>query len=155
MEIIADNFKLKGWVSKRTVESGIDKSDPWSGDIDYPAMRPAEWIVKHLNLKSDYESRRWYSELDQNIPFAKSFVWGQKSQNEDLETPECGSLLLANIEGIKSCLASLSMDLIFEIRIERSFKYNSYYYRKFESKNANKTSRLILLMDRDGRITTI
>ncbi len=155
LEIDSGQFQLKGWVSETSREHGIDKRDPWAGDIAYPPLRPARWFATSNDLRSDAEHRIWHSPSlgDQTVMY--SYVWGQKSEKNSYTTSETGSRLIADIEALKIWLSSMSMDLIFEVQINREFRRDSYRHRQEDTLGALLPYTLVIVFRSNGKIETI
>lgn len=125
------------------------------GNIGYPPLRPAKWFTDRFNLNSDYELRSWNSAESCDQPVLKSLVWGRKSGQNDHNTPETGSRLLANRVALKTWLKNLKMELIVEIQIDREFKRDSYQYKQDDSPSYLPSYTLLVIFKSDGKIETI
>ena len=127
LEIDKSDFRLKGWVEDRKTESGLDRSDPWAGDIEYPALRPAKFIVNCLRLSADEESRVWYTHKeDEMLEVLWSQVWGNRRHPDDNADGVQGRRLQASMSIIKEMLGRVNMDLIVEVQINRSIRRERY-----------------------------
>ena len=155
LEIDSGRFQLKGWVSVMSRDHGIDERDPWAGDIVYPPLRPAGWFAKDNDLQPDDEHRVWHSPSSSNGPVMYSYVWGRKSEKSDFRTPETGSRLIANIEALKTWLSSISMDLIFEVQINRKFNRGTYRHRQDDTPEHLPPYTLVILYRSNGTIETV
>lgn len=155
LEIRSGEYELKGWVWETSREHGIDEHDPWAGDIGYPPLRPAKWFTEKFNLDVDYERRIWRTPEIGDRPALKSFVWGRKSGQNEHSTPETGSQLLADREVLMNWLASLNMNLIIEVQIDRKFKRDSYRHGKDGGPDYLPSYTLLVINNSDGKIETI
>ena len=154
LEIDSVPYQLKGWIWETSREHGIDKRDPWAGDIGYPPFRPAKWFSDRNDLQSDYERRIWQSSVTGNEPILYSYTWGRKSEKNEYVTPETGTRLLADIEAIKTWLSSIGMDLIIEVQISRDFRQDSYLSRKAVTTEYLLPYTLIVIFKGNGKIET-
>ncbi|HRI38182.1 MAG TPA: hypothetical protein PLO50_06465, partial [Nitrospira sp.] len=134
LQIDKDGFQLKGWIVDRSRERGIDKRDPWAGDIRYPPPGPADYVIQLMNLSSDTERRRWFVQ-DECTDVAWSSTWGHFQEKDDEETThDSGTRLQASLGFTFALLAKLNMDLIVSVKIERGRPYN-----RWERNNDNET----------------
>ena len=155
LEIDSGSYQLKGWVWRGSREHGIDKRDPWAGDIIYPSIRPAKWFSDKNDLQSDYECRVWHSSALGCSPVLTSYAWGRKSGKNEYNSPETGSRLLADVEALKTWLTSINMELIIEIKIDRSFRRDSYQYRQTKTEEYLLPYTLITIFKANGKIETL
>ena len=155
LEIDSGQFKLKGWISETSKEHGIDERDPWAGDIGYPPLCPAKWFAKKNDLQSDAEHRIWHSPTLGKQPVMNSYVWGRKPEKNDYTTPETGSRLIVDIEALKLWLSSISMDLIFEVQINRKFRRDSYHHKSEDTPEYLLPYTLVIIFRSNGEIETI
>ena len=154
-EVDMDSYRLKGWVSPGSREHGIDARDPWSGEMIYPPIRPAKWFVEEMNLISDSEQRSWSSgALPEKTVFC-SRMWSNKPGYTNYYSSEAGYYLLADIESVKTWLKEKRMDLLIEVRIDRSFKRDSYWHRQVIGSESIWPYTLLLLVDENGNIKTL
>ena len=155
LEIYSGSYQLTGWVWGGSREHGIDKRDPWAGDIVYPPIRPAKWFSDKNDLQSDYECRHWHSSEIDYSPVLTSYVWGRKSGKNEYTSRETGSRLLAGFEALKTWLSSINMDLIIEVQINRGFRRDSYQYRQTKIEEYLPPYTLIALIKANGKIETL
>ena len=152
LEIDSGQYQLKGWILESTRDHGIDKYDPWAGDIDYPPFHPAKWFSDQNDLQSDYERRVWFTSTSNNKPVVYSHVWGRKSKKNEYRTPETGSRLIVNVEAIKAWLSSVRMDLFVDVQIRRDFRRDSYRHRQSGITDYLQPYTLIVLFKANGEI---
>jgi hypothetical protein len=124
-------FQLKGWVVDRTQDKGLDRLDPWSGDVSFPPVKPACGIVNLLGLVSDLERREWHVVgKEPNLPDVWSQLWDHyKDRDDDESGMGRGRRLQASFNFITEFLTAVRMDLIVEVEIERRvrrLRYESY-----------------------------
>ena len=154
-EIDYSMYQLSGWILNYSDELGIDEFDPWSGEIRYPTLRPADWFIEKFGLISDYEKRLWYCKGQKRQVLMRSEIWGYKDENEHYYTPESGERILINKEFLTKCLASLGKELIFEVQIEREYSRNSYHFDRNSDFLYIPPYTLIFIFKSDGTIRTI
>ncbi len=154
LEIDFGHYQLKGWIWETSGEHGIDKRDPWAGDIGYPPIRPAKWFSDLVGLQSDDERRLWRT-LSSDQPVLCSRVWGRKSIKNEYVSPEIGSRLIVSEKALKQWLSSLGMNIILEVQIRRDFRRDSYRRRQEESSEYLPPYTLVVLIDAEGRIETL
>lgn len=155
LQIDFDGFQLKGWIVDQSLDSGIDKQDPWAGAIRYPPPEPAAYIIDAMKLNSDTEHRRWFVQGD-CIDVAWSHVWGYyQDEDNDKTKHETGERFQASFEFIVSLLRKLSMDLIVEIQIERRLRYSRWERSKEDDIRFTPPSTRLFLIKSDGSINTL
>lgn len=126
LEIDVADFLLRGWVDTRTQERGIDKLDPWAGDIRYPALTLAPNILDGVEMTTDIERRAWRRKTGEtNREVLWSEVWGaiQEDRESDAEQGrrlQCAPALLSEL------LRKLEKDLIVNVEINRRNRRVSY-----------------------------
>ena len=155
LEIDSGQFQLKGWVSVTSREHGIDERDPWAGEIGYPPLRPSNWFATRNDLHSDYERRIWHSPTLGKGPVMHSYVWGRKSEKNEITTPEIGSRLIVNVEALKQWLSLIRMELILEVQINRKYRRGSYRQRQEDAPDYLLPYTLLILFRSNGEIETI
>lgn len=150
-----DDFKLQGWVSDDHSSSGLDEKDPWSGDIRFPAPALASYICDLMQLSSDTEKRNWFNETKEKEEVARSYLWGQFSENDRDTEQDHGSLLQVSYPFVIQILQQLNMDLIVKVEIERTAKYfNDERSDDHGFRYIPPNTRLFLIRT-DGRIVTV
>jgi ribosomal protein L30/L7E len=130
-EIDEPGFQLKGWVETTDREKGLDGVDPWAGDIQYPPLRPAQFVVDGLSVTSDAESRVWKrqteSELSEEVTWSQ--LWGTGLRDDGESEGEYGQRLQATQTFLRDLLVRWGRDLIIKVNIERRVRrarYESY-----------------------------
>lgn len=155
LQIDKGAFQLKGWIVDRTCDWGIDRRDPWAGDIRYPPPKPADYVIHLMKLSSDTERRRWFLE-DACTDVAWSSTWGQFQEKDDEETThDSGTRFQASLEFTGALLAKLSMDLIVKVEIERGRPYNRWERNKDDDARYIPRSARLFLIKADGTITSL
>ena len=159
LEIAESDFQLKGWVENRDSETGRDEFDPWAGAIRYPSLKPAAFVCDLFQLKTDKESRVWWTETEGG---RKEVIWAQiwgsdRSQyGQYYETEgEHGRRLQASHTFITEFLGKVNMDLIIEIQIERRTLRERYERRKDGGLGYVPPYTKIFILRADGRIYSL
>lgn len=156
LEIDDDGFRLSGWVEEGNGDSGgLDKLDPWVGDIAYPPVKPASSIRALVHLEADDEHRTWRRCSEgrwQEVIWSQ--LWGcSRDAGQDDNEGESGRRLQVRRSFLKALLNAVEMDLILEVTIQRRIRP----YR-FESRDDDAYTRpyfQIFLFRRDGRCCTL
>ena len=154
-EIDIDGFLMKGWIVDRTKEYGIDRQDPWAGDILYPPPEPADYIIDVMKLVTDDEHRHW-SIAGNDKEVARSQVWGHFNESERRnERYESGQRFQASNKFLFELLYTLKLDLIVEIEIDRSIHYDRWERGKeYDVEYGEPRTRLYLIRS-SGEIITL
>ena len=127
LEIDESDFRLQGWVEDRNTESGLDRFDPWAGDLEYPALRPGKSVVDSFGLSTDKESRVWYTESEGTTSEVLwSQVWSSRRHSNGNGEGENGRRLQASYSFVQELLGRVNMDLIVEVQIDRSVRREHY-----------------------------
>lgn len=153
LQLDFNDFKLQGWVSDDYSCSGLDEKDPWRGEIQYPAPKLASYICELMQITSDTEKRNWFTEMKEEV--ARSYLWGQLSENDRDTELDHGSLLQVSYPFVIRLLQRLNMDLIVKVEIERTAKYfNDERSDDHGFRYIPPNTRLFLIRT-DGRIVTV
>ncbi|WP_205504627.1 hypothetical protein [Rufibacter psychrotolerans] len=153
LQIETEDFKLKGWVLDRNQESGIDQHDPWSGEINFPSLAPAEWIVDRLKMESDPEEREWRK---QNDPSGATMIWSQAwSKMEEDDGGHRGQRLQVSQSSMAAMLKTLNYDLIIKVTIDRRKKYLRYSSRQDDGLGYLLPYTKLFILKNDGHIYTL
>ncbi|RUR55185.1 AVAST type 3 anti-phage nuclease/ATPase Avs3a [Vreelandella populi] len=130
-EINQGGFQLKGWVVHDIDDSGVDRQDPWAGDIRFPAIQPARFVRELMGLKSDVERRSWVTGTGNSIETVFwSRTWGY-FQDDD-EERESGQRLETSISFIRQLLNASETDLIVSVEVSRRRRYSQHSHRENE-----------------------
>lgn len=148
-------YKLRGWIVERSDSLRLDEYDPWSGEISYPPIVPAEFVCEQMQLRSDAE-RRTFRQSGDLTEVLWSQVWGEAKTNRHEDAPrQRGRRLQANRGFVSRLLEQMDMDLIISVELERDL----HGYRR-SSRTSNsyefipKSARLFLLRA-TGDVVTI
>lgn len=153
MEIDHMSYQLKGWINDISEYKGIDEHDPWAGDVSFPLPKPAPFIVEAMKLTTDKDQRVWCT-THSTEPEMISSIWGNLAEKNEDEKPS-GYKLYASVDFIKNVLATLNMDLIIEVDVNRYSRSNRYG-RSNENELENiPSSTRIFLLKHDGTFRTL
>lgn len=146
-------YQLKGWIVDRPSERGIDESDPWAGQVRYPAPEPAAFVTEMMHLSTDSDRRLWLAPFSP-APALRSKTWGYYQERDSSEQPS-GSRLRASIQFVGKFLAAVGMDLVVEVEIQRRSRHQRYDSRDGdELRNIPPSTRIFIVKD-DGTICTL
>jgi hypothetical protein len=155
-EIDQGEFRLKGWVVHQTNESGIDKRDPWAGDIRFPPIRPSKFVRELMGISSDPEQRVWSAATeDRTEPVLWSRVWGHFRDRDDEDERESGQRFEASISFIRDLLSASGTDLLVEVEVNRQRRYSRYSHREDEGLGYIPPCAKLFLIRGDGSVLTV
>ena len=153
LQIESGAFQLKGWVVDRTRDRGLDRFDPWSGDISCPPIKPACAVINLMGLVSDSEHRSWYiRSREQQGAALWSQTWGYYNGGDDENEGGRGRTLQASFSFITAFLMEVGMDLIVEVEIERRTRRLRYESYKDDGLGYVLASVRLFLIKSDGTI---
>jgi hypothetical protein len=152
-EINSGQFVLKGWIIGKDEREGLDRHDPWAGDISYPPIAPAPDIIDLMELVSDHERRIWM-DRDERTVVLRSQLWEEFLSGEDDE-PEKGSRLQASYGFLRNMVLKSNMDLIIEVQIRRRYRHTRYGARRSNDFGYIEPSTRFFLAKTDGTILTL
>lgn len=154
-EIDHGEFRLKGWVVQQTKDSGIDRLDPWAGDIHFPPIRPAKFVREAMGLAPDSEERVWVAkneERDESVLWSR--LWGQPRDNDDEDERESGQRLEAAMSFIRRLLITTGNDLLVEVEMNRQQRYSRFTRREDDGLGYVPPSAKLFLIRGDGSVHT-
>ena len=156
-EIDAGPFQLKAWVKNSQQSGRLDEQDPWAGNITYPSIVPAGFVVDMLDLRSDPEQRQWWmrvGERDQTVLWCK--VWGQRRErNDNEEEPERGRRFHGSLGFVCELLRRVGMDLIIKVEIGRRLRHSRYHRESSDEFGYAQPSARLFLVKADGTVYTV
>ena len=126
-------FELTDWITRKSSETNLDKYDPYSGEISYPPYQIDETIVKEFNLSSDQEKRVWYID-DENDPSLICEIWSSEKPRSDEDPRRTGIRISSSLNFLKKVCKIRNCELIFNVKIDRHFRYKQYSSDDNESK---------------------
>lgn len=130
-EIDHSPFRLRGWIVDPHIEKGLDQYDPWAGSIDFPPYAPNADLVQMLGLEADAELRSWRRPVsghaDETISCSVWGTWEDPNQDDYYEgRRDGGRVLSASPTLLHRLCAETSMQLIFDVRVERNLARSRY-----------------------------
>jgi hypothetical protein len=151
-------FELKAWLDASIVAPEMDRFDPWSGSVRYPAPAPAPFVRSLMALASDFEKRVWFTMTNsgrrEDLLWAD--VWGDNLQDNDHTDIERqhGARLVVSAQFLKELLSRTGMVMIIKVAVDRTIRPYSYE-RSASSDEYLPTSFRMFLYDRNGIWRTI
>ena len=130
-EIDHSPFRLRGWIVDPHIEKGLDQYDPWAGSIQFPPYAPAADLVQMLGLEADAELRSWRESIpgraDETMICSMWGTWEDPDQDDHYEgRRDGGRVLAASPTLLHRLCADTSMQLIFDVRVERNVARSRY-----------------------------
>lgn len=155
-QIAYGKFRLKGWINASNHSTRLDEFDPWAGNIDYPPLRPAKFVVDLMQLGADPEYRLWHIQSSHNQPTVLwSQSWGHFHEKDDETEKENGRRLQASFGFITELLGKIGMDLIIKVSLQRRISYSRYENRNKDEPDYIPNSTRLFLIKADGNIHTL
>ena len=133
LQIDHNEFQLKGWVATGGQYYGLDDKDPWAAKINYPATRPAGFVVQKMDLHANPEQRIWCRQQDGGrLKVLWSQVWSHYRHFKRDHEPEAekGSQFSAKRGFVLELLQTVDMDLLVSVEIKRRYTYSRYDKRE-------------------------
>jgi hypothetical protein len=156
LQIDSGAFLLKGWVVDRDRESGLDKFDPWAGDIRCPPIIPAQFVRALMQVDGDAEHRVWRRQDDRTGKRVLwSQIWGCHRDKDDETEGERGKRLQASFAFVTEFLEMMRMDLIVEVEIQREVRRARYENRKEEGLGYILPAAKLFVIKSDGGICAL
>ncbi|MBK9099491.1 MAG: ATP-binding protein [bacterium] len=118
-------FELTDWIMRNSTDNGLDKHDPYSGEIRYPPYQINNSIVKEFKLSSDSEKRVWYIN-DEKEPQFICEIWSSEKLRIDEDPRRTGIRISASLEFIKNLCKTHNCELIYKVEIQRYYRYKQY-----------------------------
>lgn len=154
LQIDQGRYQLKGWVLDRDRSSGLDEFDPWSGDIRYPPIKPAKFVIEALPIVTDLDGRVWTREdNDQNVIWCE--IWGHHPNKQDENGVEEGRRLIVELGYLTELLKLVDRDLIIKVAVDRKILRSRYEHNKETKPGYVPPDTRIYLFKSDGRICTV
>lgn len=130
-EIDHSPFRLRGWIVDPHIEKGLDQYDPWAGSIEFPPYAPTADLVQMLGLEADAELRNWRQPVsghaEETISCSVWGTWEDPNQDDYYEgRRDGGRVLSASPTLLRRLCAETSMQLIFDVRVERNLARSRY-----------------------------
>jgi hypothetical protein len=149
-ETEVNSFELKRWVWRDYTDNRLDKSDRFSGNIDFPPHQLDPLITKKLELLTDTEKRGWFlPNTDKSSLLSK--LWSTNKHNSDDDLSRKGERMSASLSFLKKLCWVLECELVFEVEISRHFQYKSYMRSKDEN-GYEPPHRKVYILSGDGKL---
>lgn len=151
VENINSIFNFEGWIEKDSIDFGIDRHDPQSGELSYPPKILGERFSKLMSVKMDKDNRIGYC-TGNNQAVLKSLIWNSKQQNYGHEQDRqfYGNKFMVKLDFLKKLCRRIKKDLIIDIEIS-VYKKNSYY-SKDKNKAVEYPIHKLFIISKDGEI---
>src|SRR5439155_5825948 len=134
-------------------DKGLDRFDPWSGDISYPPITPACDVINRMGLVSDPEQRTWHMRgNERQATVLWSQLWGRYNDGDDENQMASGRTLQAPPSFITEFLGAVGMDMIVEVEIERRTRRSRYESYEDDGLGYILPSARLFLIKPDGTI---
>jgi hypothetical protein len=158
LEIDENPYRLIGWIKeKESHDRAIDDIDPLRNEIGYIAIEPGKSAFEILGLKNQNQDGLWCDAAG-NTVFSYE-AWSDRrnrSDNEPFYDDSIGSnghRLWVNKKSLRRLLEQLGMDLVVEVRNDRSNR--GYGYGNYGSKDEIKqTYDRLYCLKADGTVET-
>jgi hypothetical protein len=158
LEINTAEYRLQAWIDASYSDGRLDARDPWAGEIEYPPVLPAKYVIDCMHLWSDAEGREFSVGASPEAPVVLwSTVWGEaRGQYDDDDDGERndGKRLHASPGFVTELLRRLDRDLIIKVEIERYFVRRRYEGRGYELGYCPNSARIFLARP-DGSLVAI
>ena len=134
------NYRAIGWVAENDYSLGLDKYDPWGGQVENPGPQPSQDILDALNAIGDEVSRSWKLPEGGRV---RSESWAADTDRYEKQNVETGIRLSADEKFIQALLKAYpDMSLVICVTVRRrppngysdgteyhlyNYPYNRYY----------------------------
>lgn len=130
-EIDHSPFRLCGWIVDPHIEKGLDQYDPWAGSIEFPPYAPNADFVQMLGLEADAGLGSWRQSIpgraDETMSCSVWGTWEDPDQDDHFDgRRDGGRVLAASPTLLRRLCADASMQLIFDVRVERNLARSRY-----------------------------
>lgn len=153
LEFATPPYVLKGWIQSRHHESGLDRSDPWAGNIGFPAPEPAAYVVELMNMSTDLDRRIWLT-TSSSVPVMRSQTWGYSPDDEGSDQAQ-GVRLEASMSYVIEFLTAVGKDLVVEVEVERTARHQNYRDPVADELQYILPSNRIYIFRSDGTVRTL
>ncbi|WP_122813497.1 ATP-binding protein [Pseudomonas viridiflava] len=153
LELATPPYVLKGWIQSPHHESGLDRSDPWAGNIGFPAPEPAAYVVELMNMSTDLDRRIWLTPSS-SVPVMRSQTWGYSTDDEGSDQAQ-GVRLEASMSYVIEFLTAVGKDLVVEVEVERTARHQNYRDPVADELQYILPSNRIYIFRSDGTVRTL
>jgi hypothetical protein len=134
-------FRMVGLTTSRHAPSGLDRYDPFSGRIRYPAPAPRPALRRLLDLTPHDDDRVWRSTALGDAFLAQ--VWGQWDKRDSYSERHQGQRLLAAPVGLEEILRRTGRHMVFWVKVQRSIE--RYRHDQSGGRDRHSVSRAFVL----------
>lgn len=151
-DINFDGYVLTSWVDDHSGDRGIDRKDPWAGNISFPPSRPSSNVIEVLGLSPDSDMRTWSSNSDSMKLFSRT--WGLDEDEYENRPPNHGDRLEIDPDLLLKLLRKSERDLVVSVRIERRRRYRRHERQDEDDEKRISRSKFYLYTATGDIITT-
>jgi hypothetical protein len=110
-------FQFCGWLSDPERCYGLDRFDPFAGDISWPGYRPGRRVRRLFRLTQHSGGRTWHDKAAEVISVQ---IWGDRKETRYKSALNNGDRMTVNLDFLLRALRRLDRDLIIKVEIERA-----------------------------------
>jgi hypothetical protein len=125
MEYNLNPFVLLGWIKNNDAESGLDRFDPWAGNISYPDYGVGEIYEDLLGLQVNSLENKWYKENSSEVQIVCE-NWSRLLHNYGEDEAICGKRMIATLDILTQLCKETGLNLVIEVQISRRIKRDRY-----------------------------
>jgi hypothetical protein len=121
-----DKFRGQVWINRKEHVYGLDKQDPYAGDIESCLFAPEEMIVARFGLRACKFGKNWFLN-DENQASIVNKLWSDDKPS-DLDTYyRKGIRTKASLEFLVQVCKDLDVEIAIQVNIERTLvgRYNN------------------------------
>ena len=118
LEVQHPGFRVTSWVMRPHQEHGLDRFDPFSGDLPWPLPRPSRLLERLFGLVPVDDTRVWRPRGSIVADLAVQ-AWGNHRMSDHGGGADHGTRIDADVGRLLSALDALGRDLILEVAIRR------------------------------------
>ncbi|MCV3264740.1 hypothetical protein OGZ01_28705 [Vibrio harveyi] len=146
-------FKGKEWLTREHYVYGLDKNDPYAGDIDPRMFAPEDIVVERFDLRSCKYGKKWFIGASSRASIINE-LWSDEKPLDPNTYYRTGIRCKASMEFLLTVCRELDVEIAIQVNMKRSLvgRYNkesddNYGYIPKYSKT--------FLLSGDGRIREI
>ena len=146
------NHQFKGieWLKRKECIYGLDKNDPYAGDIDPRMFVPEDKVVEDFDLNSCQYGKKWFMEASSRASIINE-LWSDEKPLDPDTYYRTGIRGKASMEFLLAICRKLNIEIAIQINMKRSLVGR---YNKMSDNNYGYTPRYskTFLLSGDGRI---
>jgi hypothetical protein len=158
LEIDEGPYRLIGWIKEREDhDRAIDAPDPLRNEVSELGVEPGKSAFESLNLESPTTASQWRDRAGEISFWRES--WSDRRNRSDNDphyddsVASNGQRLLISKRALRRFLGQKGMDLIIEIRNDRSNRGYAYGYHE-RSNDVKQTYDRLYRLKTDGTVET-